>query len=302
MATFYFNEVLPESSSVDICAVFENTMINTAKLISKLRMTRPIITSADYSKLCICGTFLKDIIAGCKNRDVRNMAYNIFAHNIIEDHESSLTADDVQLLVEAEYKFEGADAINLAIAHKKEWPLLSMPLSAALQRDKLELYSERANNIEIINYYGQGDTSYIVQWFAEKANVVAEGLERFKSVVGEEKILLTRDFEKGWNKAISVLQDIAYARFKFASDKGVLFPVRVDGNLIKRVGGQGTRCVYELRQLGQGVRIYFGYSDDGAKIIMAGFHTKAESEGEEQTADINRAARQICLILANRHK
>ena len=94
------------------------------------------------------------------------------------------------------------------------------------------------------------------------------------------------------------MQELAYERFKVAVDKRWLFPIHVDNNLIKKVVAKGTRQVYELRQEGQGLRIYFGYSDDASKIIMAGFHTKAESVGTEQTLDINQAARQINKLLS----
>lgn len=298
MATFYFNEVLPERSSVDVCAVLETIIINTSRLISKLHMTKSVITSTRFRELCICGMSLVEIISRCRNREVKTQAYHIFTHNVIKDHEDILNEEDIQFFFDAEYKFNGCDAINLAIAQKMDWPILSMPLNEILQKNQLSLTSEKVGVIEAVNYYGQKDTSYIERWIEEKAGARLQGLERFKALFGKEKVLLTREFEKAWNKAEPSLQDLAYERFKLAVDKKILFPVRADDKLIKKMEIKGSKQVYELRQKGQGLRIYFGYSDDASKIIMAGFHTKAESVGTEQTLDINQAARQINKLLS----
>ena len=297
MATFYLNELLPERSEVDVCTVFESIVNNTAKLIAKLHMTNPIITCSTANKLSIAGSTLSNIILKCKNRNTRQVAHYMFSHNIIREHESSLTADDVNLLLNADYKYDGYDALNLAIAHKMEWPILSIPLNESLQREYLTLISEKEPDIEAINYFGQNDTTYIEQWVLNKKSENLNSLTRFKALFGEERILMTSDFETNWGKATLLLQDLAYKRFKYAVEKNMIFPIRADDALIKKVD-INERAIYELRQKGQGLRIYFGYSKDGSKIIMGGFHTKAESVGEEQSQDIRRADGQINKVLA----
>ncbi|MBO7636531.1 MAG: hypothetical protein J6S89_08125 [Paludibacteraceae bacterium] len=298
MTTLYFNEILPSCSERNIQALFECMVKNTARLINKLRLSKPIVTGSPACELKVCGIALNDLIAKCNNRNVRTEAQYLFGHNLIVSHENSLTDDDNQQLLEADYTFQGKNAINMAIAHKMEWPLLSIPIDATLEHNYLTLESLNGTNLDVANYFAQDDTTFIEKWITDKTNAGLEGLERFKVLFGLERTILTGDFVKGWNSATTMLQGLAYERFKYAIDKGMIFPIKTDDRLIKKTDVDGGTDVYELRQKGQGLRIYFGYSDDGKTIVMAGFHTKAESEGEEQSADINRAAGQIRKLLA----
>ncbi len=294
MTTFFLNDVLPQKSDRDIQAAFEQMVCMTTLLAKKpdLKLTRPIITAVPPNSIIICGITLSRLIESCANRDVRTAAQFLFTQNLIASHENALSEKDQEELLEKGYKFQGEDAINLMIAHRMSWPLLSIPLAEYLEHDTLDILNEGGNTISAINYYAQEDISFIERWLFEKANQGADGLTRFKGLFEKHGITITPSFEKNWNNAPVELQQIAFERFKAALRKDMLFPIRKDDDLIKKCEVKRNVSVYELRQLGSGLRIYFGYQDDGS-IIMAGLHTKAESDGKEQTADINKAAREI---------
>lgn len=296
--TFYFNEILPQHTDLNLISVFEQTVIKAAQLAKKLGMIMPIVTSETSDKLNICGMTLQSVINSSKNRNVQILGWQLFTHNnTISQYDSTLEELEFEEIIEADYQFEGQDATNLAIAHKKDWPLLSMPLSNALMKDQLRLVSDQSENIEVINYYAQDDTSTIETWIASKVIERLSGLERLKAMLGLDRVIVADDFEKELNAAIKQHQDIAYERFKFCGDNHMLFPVRADDVTIQKDEVKGTPDVYELRQVGRGVRVYFGYTTDGAKMILAGFSTKAGAKGVEQNADIVRAQGRIRKVL-----
>lgn len=299
MTTFYFNEFLPERSECDILQVFEQAIRQIVLLIGKaeLKLTRPIITGTLPNSIMICGKSLATLIEACPNRDIRTEAQFIFTQNLIVSHENALPLDIVDKILEASYTFMGKEALNLAIAYHMKWPLLSLPLADSLKQNELIVESITEEKLSIPNYYAQQDTSYIEKWLIGKENEGVEGLDLLKSLFVEKDVVLTNTFKKNWEAAPEVLRKLAINRFKLAIDNKMIFPVRYDDDLIKKCEVKSNECVYELRQKGSGLRVYFGYSADG-QIILASLHTKAESIGREQTTDINSAAREIRKAIA----
>lgn len=300
MTTFFLNDILPQSTDRDVQSSFEK-IVRKATLLSQrpeLQLSRPIVTAVQPSSIKICGIALPKLIASCSNRDIRTAAQFLFTQNLIASHESALMEDEIDSIVINEYTLNNADATNLLIAHRMSWPLLSLPLADYLEHDELEVTPADGENVCVANYYAQDDTAYIEHWLLAKAHESSEGIERFKALFVTHGIVLTTAFVKDWDDASLELQQIALERFATALQHGMLFPIRKDDDLIKKCEVKGTDAVYELRQLGSGLRVYFGYADDNT-IVMAGLHTKSESVGKEQTADINKAAREIkkaCLL------
>lgn len=299
MTTFYFNEILPEQSERDVQWAFEQTIRQIALLSGKteLELTRPIITGTSPNNILICGKSLTALIDSCPNRDLRTEAQFIFTQNLIASHENALPNDTVNSLLEASYTFHRKGAMNLAIAYHMKWPLVSLPLADYLEQDELSVESDVAEILSIPNYYAQQDTSYIERWLLDEANEGAEGLDLLKSLFVEKGVIITNTFNKNWNNAPEILRKLAINRFRLAIENKMIFPVKSDDDLIKKCEVKGSEFVYELRQLGSGLRIYFGYTTNG-KIILASLHTKAESRGREQTMDINSAAREIRKAIA----
>lgn len=297
--TFYFNEVLPPQTELNVVSVFEQTVIKAAGLAKKLHMVMPIVTSDTSDKVSICGMSLQAIINGSSNRDVQTLGWQLFTHsNTIGQYDGTLETAALDQIIEANYQFEGEDATNLAIANKMEWPILSMPLSDALRKDKLCLTSDSTDSIETINYYAQDDTSPIEKWITGRVLRTETGLARLKALLGEERVIVAAEFEKEWNDATTLCQEIAYERFKLAIDNNRLFPVVTDDKRIQDLEVKGDVKAYEIRQKGQGVRVYFGYSEDGSKIVLASIRTKAQSDGDEQKADVKKVPGRIRKALA----
>lgn len=294
MTTFFLNDILPQNSDRNIQAAFEQTVRMATLLAQKpeLNLTRPIITAVQPGKITVCGIALSRLIESCANRDVRTAAQFLFTQNLIASHEHALSEEEQDKLLQNSYTFQNKNATNLVIAHWMSWPLLSIPLAEYLEHTTLKVTLANEDAINIANYYAQNDTAFIEQWLLEKANKDAEGLEAFKGLFVGHGIIVTSSFEKNWNNAPSELQKIATERFTTALRRNILFPIKKDDDLIKKCEVKGDESVYEIRQLGSGLRVYFGYHDNGS-IVMAGLHTKAESVGKEQTADINKAAREI---------
>lgn len=297
--TFYFNELLPSQTELNVVNLFERTVIKAAQLAEKLGMAMPIVTSDTSDRLSICGMPLYAIINGSSNRNIQVFGWQLFTHNnTIRKYETVLAPEDYKPILEGNYQFEGQDATNLALAQIMDWPLLSLPVSDALKNDTLTLTSETINDVEAVNYYAQDDTSYIEEWVRNKVLTNLEGLAKLKALLGDDRVIVADDFEKEWNAAITQHQTIAYNRFEFVLNNNMLFPVRADDVTIQKDEVKGSPDVYELRQKGQGVRVYFGYSEDDKKIVLAGFSTKARATGVEQNADIVRAQGRIKRALA----
>ena len=262
-------------------------------------MVMPIVTSDTSDKVSICGMSLQAIINGSSNRDVQTLGWQLFTHsNTIGQYDGTLETAALDQIIEANYQFEEEDATNLAIANKMEWPILSMPLSDALRKDKLCLTSDSTDSIETINYYAQDDTSPIEKWITGRILRTETGLARLKALLGEERVIVAAEFEKEWNDATTLCQEIAYERFKLAIDNNRLFPVVTDDKRIQDLEVKGDVKAYEIRQKGQGVRVYFGYSEDGSKIVLASIRTKAQSDGDEQKADVKKVPGRIRKALA----
>lgn len=297
--TFYFNELLPKETELDVVSLFEQTVIKAAGLARKLHMVMPIVTSDTSDKVNICGMPLQAIINSSSNREAQTLGWQLFTHNnTISQYDGTLEASAVEEILVSNYRFEELDATNLAIASKMEWPVLSMPLGEALMKDKLCLTSDNADSLEVVNYYAQDDTSAIEKWIAGRVLKTETGLARLKALSGEDRVIVCSEFEKEWNDATTLCQDIAFERFKFAVDNNRLFPVVTDGKRIQDLEVKGDVAAYELRQKGQGVRVYFGYSEDGSKIVLASFYTKAQSDGDEQKIDVKKVPGRIKKALA----
>jgi len=297
--TFYFNEVLPAKTEQSIVSAFEQVVFRAAQLAKKMGMVIPIVTSDTSDKVNICGTPIQAIINSSSNREVQILGWQLFTHNnTISQYDGSLEESVVEGILEANYRFEEQDATNLAVANKMEWAVLSMPLSEALRKDKLCLTSDSTDSLEVVNYYAQDDTSAIEAWIARKALKTKTGLERLKALLGEDRVIVGREFEKEWNEATTLCQDIAYERFKLAMDNNRLFPVVTDDKRIQELEVKGNVRAYEIRQKGQGVRVYYGYSEDGGKIVLASFRTKAQSNGDEQKTDVKKVPGRIVKALA----
>lgn len=297
--TFYFNELLPQETELDVVGSFEQTVIKAAQLAKQLGMVMPIVTSDTSDKVSICGMSLQAVINSSKNREVQTLGWHLFDHsNTISQYDGSLEADVTDKILAASYQFDSQDATNLAIADKMEWPVLSIPLSEALKKDKLCLTSDSTDNIEIINYYAQDDTTAIKRWITGKVLRTETGLARLKALLGEDRVIVGSEFEKEWNDATTLCQEIAFERFKLAVDNNRLFPVVTDDKRIQELEVKGNVAAYEIRQKGQGVRVYFGYSEDGSKIVLASFRTKAQSDGDEQRADVKKVPGRITKALA----
>lgn len=296
--TFYFNELLPAQPQCDVYAVCEQSVMRTALLLKKLNLSIQLVTHTDKSNIQIGGLPLVQLINGFSNRNVKIVAHQMFSHNLISDHEGELPSEAWDELLLAEYRFCGADALNLAIAHRIDLPLFSLPLCDDLQRDVLTLTSSTAASIDAANYYAQTDTAFIENWISNRTAATLEGLDKLKTLLGIDRVIVDCYFEKEWSAATRQCQKIAIDRFAFALSRNMLFPVRADDVTIQKDEVKGMPDVYELKQKGQGVRVYFGYSEDGTTLVLALFNTKSKATGKEQSADIERAQRRIRRALA----
>lgn len=297
MRTLYFNDILPDQCENDVIAVFEQAVVQTSRLAKNLNLNIPFILGSTTDKITICGITLAEVIRGCRDKNVRTKAYSLFSHAIIRNYED-LTLEDYDPIIKGDYKFDGKDATNLAIAHKMDWPLLSLPLNDALKKDFLTLSSCSCEDIEAANYYAQVNTGFIEQWFESITAKGLTGLARLCALLGPDRVIVAQGFEKEWDAANKLYQGIVYKRFKYALESGRLKPGEGDDVTVQKDEVKGKPDVYELRQTGQGIRVYFGYSDDGSKIVLAVFNTKSSAAGVEQSADIIRAQGRIRKALA----
>lgn len=284
MITFCFNETLPSDYEGNLQEVFDKTLTQFSRLqrFSELKIERGIITSKGSSEIQICGTTLDSLVKGCASVELKRYALSLFTkYPIGTFYELEDIFDEETLALT--YMFDDKDATDLAIASLMSWPLYSLPLSDSLKQDLLTIEVSDSNDMTIANFFGENHIS-IIKWIIEREKLCDSEVTLLKGLFVPYNCILSERFIEVFNAFPKNLRKAVVDNFTKAVDRNMLFPIRSDDGLIKKC--QGVVDTYELRSY-QGPRVYFSVHDD--TIIIASLHTKAESEGVEQTADIKRA-------------
>ncbi len=187
------------------------------------------------------------------------------------------------------YRFLGNDAESLFWTHKMGWIAISVPVCEAVRQNILSLEPKDAEK-DVNNWYGN-NSEYVKGLEKDNDNAAKKRLEKLKCFFADKgkDVYMSDSFMKNFEKSPVGMQELVQGKFTDAYNANLLFPSKGDDNLVKYCEGKGNETTYELRSkaLG-GMRVYF-YSDDNT-LIVASLHTKSQSAGNEQSADINNSS------------
>ena len=291
MHKFYFNECLPAKPSGSLQEVFEKSIYGFNQLIKdNPDIEKGIITHKDPSEVSICDQTIASLIKSIGDPTLRRIAYSYFTKFPID---SLYEVDDIfdTENFDVIYLYDEREALNLAIAHKMDWFLYSLPLDDNLCNDQLTIQADTVDDIEIHNWYGANST-YIAQEVRNRSIVLEDKLDELKNNFEGKSCYLSSEFIKKFNSLGGVIQEFVINKFTDADNKNLLFPAQPGSNLIKSCRGKDNGETYELKSQSFGaIRIYF--SCDENNIYMGVLSSKASGAGTEQSADIDRASKII---------
>jgi hypothetical protein len=253
------------------------------------------VTNDYVDNVTLCGVGLKNILAQLKigDRELFGYASRLVTNGSHIVYEEQQLADDEEL--QKLFEFNGRNAHNLLVAQKLDMIAASLPVENALCADHLGLlYTDPAsgNQIQrdIDNWYvgnqaGIGNTAVIVQLLTPPLPLKSQPMERLTALLEQHGMVkYSKEFTKDWNMIGSEKQKLIVGRFEDALNAGLLFPANSNNmDIVKPDQKDRMSKVHELRQLGDGFRVYFECDNDAIFISLYG--TKTYHHGANQDAD-----------------
>lgn len=300
---FYFNHTTGLSKEKPV-ECFESLMLNYRKLTKRsgLHIERGIITKLSPREIQMGHLTLSALMEQTHDKDLKRWVYSQFDKYPADIYYSIDQLYKEYAECDYTYYIDSRDGFPISATHllaplRLGWPLLSMPVSETWRANKIALKcsSDSCAPQWLTSFHGENDENfnYVAQDLI-KINYQDETYEKaetkiacLKNCVGRHDLYISPEFESRFHELALDEQQNTVSLVQKAFDSHKLFPIKADKQLIKRCQGKGNEATYELRDRGKGIRIYFQGSNDA--LFLGGVHTKAEGEGREQSADINRA-------------
>ncbi len=300
---FYLNDCLPAQvqNGTDVVVLFRNMVVDYREMHKNpsLRLEPSWVTNDFVDNVMLCGVGLKDILARLKmgDRELSGYASRLVTSGSQIDYEEQQLAGDEEL--QQRFEFNGRNAHNLLVAQKLDMIAASLPVENDLFVDQLGLiYIDTAsgNQIqrEIYNWYvgnqvGIGNTAVIVRLLTPSLAPESKPIDKLRALLKQYgTVKISKEFMRDWDKLGSLKQKLVMGRFEDAINAGLLFPANSNKmDIVKPDQKDKTSKVYELRQKGDGFRVYFECDDDA--IFIALYGTKTYHHGADQDADFRLA-------------
>ena len=300
---FYLNDCLPAQvqNGTDMVVLFRNMVVDYREMHKNpsLRLEPSWVTNDYVDNVTLCGVGLKNILAQLKigDRELFGYASRLVTCGSQIAYEEQQLAGDEEL--QQRFEFNGRNAHNLLVAQKLDMIAASLPVENDLCADQLGLlYTDPAsgNQIQrdIDNWYvgnqtGTRNTAVIVRLLTPSLTAGSKPLDKLKALLeqyGTAKF--SKVFLRDWNMIGSVKQKLIVGRFEDALSAGLLFPANSNNmDIVKPDQKDKTSKVHELRQKGDGFRVYFECDNDA--IFVALYGTKTYHHGADQDADFRLA-------------
>lgn len=296
MNSFYLNECLgrinPGSEALSAGLVSVIKAFNQLAEKNKLRVNKGWVLEKDPSAMQLSGEPLQRIVADMRNKECKRLFYVYCLNYPIHKHYPEIDVDE---LLDAEYRFDNADAINMVIAQRNGGILMSVPVSDKLQKNMLVATSckENYSPIEMVNLHGATEDNIrttervLLDRNYEKLN----GLEKIECLAPSVKF--TEQFIKRFKGMTDNDRKSIFERLDEARKNNMLQPLRCNGTVIKHVNTH----VAELRIVNPvDIRVYFHEQGDSLYFAKAAF--KSEYVGQnDQNKDIEDAERLIVSMI-----
>ena len=245
------------------------------------------------SKITLGGVSLQTVVNNMRDKECRKLFYAYSIHHPIHRY-FPLVDEDV--LLKAEYCFQGADATNIAIAHHNEGVLLSLPVSKELRVDFLTIISSNKGyeplNIPNLNGDSADNEKIIERELLDRNYRVTDGLAKLECLA--PKVFFSPIFKKRFEELTANDRKSIFDRLDEARNGRLLQPLVCNGTIISHVNPH----VAELRIVNPvDIRVYFHESNDTLYFAKLEFKS-AYKNRTDQNADIDQAER-IVLEMIN---
>lgn len=296
---FYLNDCLPAQvqNGTNVVALFRGMVMDYREMHKNRTLgLEPLwIMSDSVNNVILCGVTLKDILVQLKTteHELYGYASRLVTSGALIAYEEEQLADDIEL--QQNFEFNGRSAHNLLVAQKRNMIVASPLVENALCANKFQLVytapvTGNQTKKEIDNWYvdntsGVGNTAVIIQILTPPLPSKSQPLERLIAMLGQYgTVQYSDEFKKDWDKLGIEIQKLIVKRFEVAINAGLLYPAN-DKNMdiVKSDQKDKTSKVHELRQKGDGFRVYFECDADA--IYLALYATKVYHHGADQDAD-----------------
>ena len=300
---FYLNDCLPAQvqNGTDVVKLFRNMVADYRDMHrnAALDLEPSWVMSNVVDNVTLCGVSLRNALAQLKitDRELCGYASRLVTNSPLISYEEQQMTDDAEL--QLNFEFNGRDAHNLVVAQKLDMIAASLPVENALCVNHLSLlYTDPTSGEQIQrdidNWYvgnqaGVGNTAIIVQMLTPPLPSKSQPMDRLTALLEQHgTVKYSKEFMKDWDRLGLEKQKLIVGRFEDALNAGLLFPANSNNmDIVKPDQKDKTSKVHELRQKGDGFRVYL--ECDKSAIYIALYGTKTYHHGADQEADFRLA-------------
>jgi len=296
MNSFYLNECLGDiNPGCEALAAGLVTVIKAFHQLAEkknLRVDKGWVLEKEPAAMQLSGESLQKIVDNMRNKECKRLFFVYCLNYPVHKHYPEIDVDE---LLDAEYRFENADAINMVIAHRNGGVLMSVPVSDKLQKNMLVAVSckDEYPPVEMVNLHGATEENIKAteRVLLDRNYEKLDGLEKIECLAPSVKF--TEQFVKRFEGMTDNDRRAIFDRIDEARRGNLLQPLRCNGTVIKHVNTH----VEELRIVNPvDIRVYFHEQGDSLYFAKAAF--KSEYVGQnDQNKDIDDAERLIVSML-----
>lgn len=234
MNQFYLNNIVGAPSTLNEGA---SALLNVAMALGELssdtnlKVMDRIVMDDDPKSICFGDFYLSQLVDAIPKGDEKEQAY-IMLRGLHPMQEYLEWDENAEPIIEGEYKYDGKDASNLAVAKSHGAIILSIAFREAFKMDTLSLTAtaelkEKYPDIVAENLYGSlSNTEYIRGVLHEREGGSGD---LFDSIRDYGKI--HSSVERVFNKQTPEIQKSIIAGFTDAIKQGLLLPNAGAGNV-----------------------------------------------------------------------
>lgn len=289
---FYLNDCLPPQPQNGVNV--EDAFRDLVKQFIELRKSKNLdieqawTTSDTVDNVVLCGMGLRQLLGKLKSdRELYSYASRLVSNGVPVVYQETELAGDAELPLT--FLFNGRDAHHLLIAQKLDMIAASILVENALAVDKLQLiYTQPTTGVQTMKFitnWHVGNNACITHLLTPPLPPLTAPWDRLIALLSQYgDVKWSKSFKEDWDKLGSGVQQLIVGRFEDALNGGLLFPANANNkNILKPDQKDKSSKVHELRQKGDGFRIYLECDKDAIYIALYG--TKTYHHGADQEAD-----------------
>ncbi len=289
---FYLNDSLPDQpeQGKDVADLFRNLVIKYKELHKNdlLDLSQHWATSDYVDNVTLCSMTLRSLLVQLKsNPTLFTYASKLVESNTPLKYEEDQFSGDLEL--NQECLCNDCKAHMLLVAQKLNMIAATLPVEPRFCNDVLDLVIKDVQNeeetIKQIPNWHIDNSDEIAKLLTPPLPPVTEPWNRLMDLLRRHgKVYCSNMFKQDWDSLGIELQQLIVQRFEDAINGGLLFPANNNNmNIVKQDQKDRTSKVHELRQVGNGFRVYFECDADA--IYIALFGSKTIHHGKDQDAD-----------------